>query len=229
MPCRAAQSRRRRETHQADQQRPFPPDQVGQAPARQQQSTERQGVGGHHPLPVAVREAKRDLRVGQRDVDHRRVENDHQLHQRQHREDPPAAFRHGIARGGVRGGAGRMGGGVPHGEGRGRWREPALRGRGMRRPPPRVVPAVAVRGPGGWGLVLLRRLMVSRLREPALVRHAGSLTVFRRHLSMTYVSKRPAGRTGDVAERAAFGIGRPDEESARVVVPPWTPPVGYRP
>jgi hypothetical protein len=57
----------------------FAAEQVGQPAAQQQQATEGEAVGGHHPLPVGGGEPQGRLRRGQRDVHDRRVERDHQL------------------------------------------------------------------------------------------------------------------------------------------------------
>ena len=54
------------------------------------QAAERERVRGHHPLAARRREAKRLLRRGQRDVDDRRIEHDHQLRDTDHREHRPA-------------------------------------------------------------------------------------------------------------------------------------------
>ena len=58
--------------------------------AHQQQATEGQGVGRHHPLPVAVREPQRTLGRRQRDVHDRGIQHHHQLGDSYHDQDQPA-------------------------------------------------------------------------------------------------------------------------------------------
>src|SRR6266487_2717701 len=53
-----------RESGKARDQGPLPAEQVGDLAAEQQQASEREGVGGHYPLPVAVAEVEGGLRRG---------------------------------------------------------------------------------------------------------------------------------------------------------------------
>src|ERR1700712_4192938 len=62
----------------------------GAPPAEQEQRAEGQRVGGDDPLARAFGEAERFLGRGQRDVDDRRVEHDHQLGDREDDQDEPA-------------------------------------------------------------------------------------------------------------------------------------------
>ena len=78
------------EAEQADQERHLPAEQVGQPPAEQEQAAERQGVRGHHPLPVHRGEVQRTLRGRQGDVHHRDVQDDHELREADDAEDEPA-------------------------------------------------------------------------------------------------------------------------------------------
>ena len=86
-------------TAEADQpadERPLAPEQVAELAAQQQQAAERQRVRGDDPLPVVGGEMQRALRRGQRDVHDRRVEHDHQLRDRQQRQDRPPVGRRGM-------------------------------------------------------------------------------------------------------------------------------------
>ncbi len=78
------------EAGQRDDQDLLAADVVGDPAAQQQQGAERQRVGGDHPLPVGVGDAQRRLRLGQGDVHDGRVEDDHQLRERDDGERQPA-------------------------------------------------------------------------------------------------------------------------------------------
>src|SRR6266496_1818565 len=78
-----------RESSKARDQGPLPAEQVGDLAAEQQQASEREGVGGHDPLPVAVAEVEGGLRRGEGDVHDGHVENDCQLSDGGEAEDPP--------------------------------------------------------------------------------------------------------------------------------------------
>ena len=85
------QQRREREHDHAGQEDPLAPDQVAGAPAEQQEAAEHQRVAVDHPLQVGGREAEVALDRGQRDVDDRRVEDDHELREADEHEHEPAA------------------------------------------------------------------------------------------------------------------------------------------
>ncbi len=87
--CRAAESRRGAESDGARDEQPLAAEQITDPPTGEQQAAERERVRGHDPLPAVVGEMQRLLRRGQRDVDHRNVEHDHQLRDPEDREDPP--------------------------------------------------------------------------------------------------------------------------------------------
>jgi hypothetical protein len=70
-------------------ERPLAPEQVRDPPAQEQQTAERQCIRGHDPLPVGVRAMQRTLRRGQRDIHNRDVQDDHQLRDRENRQDRP--------------------------------------------------------------------------------------------------------------------------------------------
>ena len=86
----AADGRGDGEAGQRDDQDLLAADIVGDPAAEQQQRTERQGIGGHHPLPVGVGDAQRGLRLRQRDVHDGRVQDDHQLREGDDRQREPA-------------------------------------------------------------------------------------------------------------------------------------------
>jgi hypothetical protein len=93
---RAAEGGRTGEPEQAGDERPFAPEEVGDAPADQQQAAECQRVGRDHPLSVVVGEAQLALGGGKRDVHDRHVEDDHQLGYPDHGKDQPAAVSAGF-------------------------------------------------------------------------------------------------------------------------------------
>ena len=86
------------EAGQRDDQDLLTADVVGNPAAQQQQRTERQRVGGDHPLPIGVRDAQRFLRLRQRDVHDGRVQDDHQLGDRDDGQGDPALRVERIAR-----------------------------------------------------------------------------------------------------------------------------------
>ena len=88
---RAADYRRGGESDRAGDKQPLAAEQIAEPPTGEQQAAERQRVRGHDPLAAVVGEMQRLLCRGQRDVDHRNVEHDHQLRDPEDREDPPAA------------------------------------------------------------------------------------------------------------------------------------------
>jgi hypothetical protein len=85
-----AGERRGGEHGQASEENSSPADQVAEAAREQQQPTERDQVGVHHPRQVALREAEVVLDRGQRDVHDRRVEDDHEHPQAKHVQGHPA-------------------------------------------------------------------------------------------------------------------------------------------
>ncbi len=87
----AADRRGGGEPEQADDEDALATEDVADAPAEQQQRAEREGIGRDHPLAIVVGEAEIGLGGGEGDVDDRHVEDDHQLRDPDHAEDPPAA------------------------------------------------------------------------------------------------------------------------------------------
>jgi hypothetical protein len=86
----AAQQRGDGEEAQAgDEHRP-PAEAVGQRSGRQQECGERQRIGVDDPLQVLERRAEVLLDVGQRDVDDRHVEQQHERRDADGAERPPA-------------------------------------------------------------------------------------------------------------------------------------------
>ena len=88
---RAADGRCGGEAQRAGQEHVPAADQVAQPPAEQQQAAEREGVGGHHPLPVHDAEAQGLLGGGQCDVHDRGVKNDHELGEADGAQNEPSA------------------------------------------------------------------------------------------------------------------------------------------
>ena len=74
----AAEQRREREDGDADQEHATAAEEVGGAPAEQQEAAEGDGVGRQHPLQVLRREVEVGLDRRQRDVDDRDVEDGHE-------------------------------------------------------------------------------------------------------------------------------------------------------
>ena len=70
---------------------PPPPEQVGRAPAEQQEAAERDRVRDEHPLQRVLRHVQRRLDRRQRDVDDRDVEHRHEERDADERERLPAA------------------------------------------------------------------------------------------------------------------------------------------
>ncbi len=77
-----AERRRERETRKTDVESVAPSPEITEASTEQEQRPEGQRVRGDDPLAVAGREVQVGLGPGQGDVDHRRVEQDHQLGER---------------------------------------------------------------------------------------------------------------------------------------------------
>ena len=68
-------------------EKPPPPEPVGEAPAEQKEPAEHQRVGVQHPGEALLREADVDLDGRQRDVDNGRIEDDHELRDRDEGQD----------------------------------------------------------------------------------------------------------------------------------------------
>ncbi len=79
------------------QEHPSPTDQVAEPSGQQQQAAEGDQVGVHDPGQRGAREVKLFLDRGQRDVDHRHVEHDHQHPRRTARTAPPSASGSSVA------------------------------------------------------------------------------------------------------------------------------------
>ena len=73
------------------EQRAASPVPVSDAPGREEQAREHQGVGVHHPLHLGSREAETSDEGGDGDIEHRVVEGDHEQAQAQDGEDRPPA------------------------------------------------------------------------------------------------------------------------------------------
>lgn len=94
----AAERGGQREADQTDDEGALAPPEVGDPAAEEEKSTEGEGVGGDDPLLVAVGYAEVGLGGGQRDVHDGRVEDDHQLGERDEGQGFPATR---IGKGGV--------------------------------------------------------------------------------------------------------------------------------
>ena len=79
-----------REDRDAREEQPAPAEQVARAAAEQQEAAEHERVGVDDPLEVGGAEPEVGLDRRQRDVDHRRVEHDHELGEADDDEDDPA-------------------------------------------------------------------------------------------------------------------------------------------
>ena len=88
----AREQRAEREDDDADEEHAPAAEQVGRAPAEQQEAAEDERVGADHPLEVLLREAEVDLDRGQGDVHDRDVEDDHELHDAEERQRQPLAL-----------------------------------------------------------------------------------------------------------------------------------------
>ena len=91
------QQRGGREDRDAREEEPAAAEQVARAAAEQQEAAEHERVGVDDPLEVRGAEPEVGLDRRQRDVDHRRVEHDHELREADDDEDDPAVAL-GIAR-----------------------------------------------------------------------------------------------------------------------------------
>ena len=78
------------EADQSDDEGPLASDHVADTATEEEQAAEGQGVGGDDPLAIGVGEVQIVLSRGEGDVDDGAVENDHQLGDPQHGEDPPS-------------------------------------------------------------------------------------------------------------------------------------------
>jgi hypothetical protein len=79
----ATGQRSEREHDQPDHEHAPAAEQVGETPAEQKEAAEREGVGVHDPREVVAREVQVGADRGERDVDDRRVDHDHELRHRQ--------------------------------------------------------------------------------------------------------------------------------------------------
>ena len=91
----AAESGGEGEPGQARDEDPFAAEHVADPAAQQQQAAESQGVGRHHPLPVAVGKAQRTLSGRQRDVHDGGIQDHHELRHGDHDQDQPAPLHGG--------------------------------------------------------------------------------------------------------------------------------------
>ena len=89
--ARAAEERADGEDDEADHEHTPPAEEVGEAPAEEEEASEDERVGGDHPLQVLLREPEVGLDRGQRDVDDRDVEHDHELHHAEQQQRDPLA------------------------------------------------------------------------------------------------------------------------------------------
>jgi hypothetical protein len=85
------QQRREAEDRDAGEEQPAAPEQVTGAAAEQQEAAEHERIAVDHPLQVRGAEPEVGLDRRQRDVHHRRVEDDHELREADDDEDEPAA------------------------------------------------------------------------------------------------------------------------------------------
>ncbi len=92
VPRQAACGRGQREHDQPGHEHAPAPEQVSQRAGRQQERGERERVGVDHPLQVGERGMQRALDVGQRDVDDRDVEQQHEDRHRDGDQGPPLAL-----------------------------------------------------------------------------------------------------------------------------------------
>ena len=97
----------REDRHAGDEHRPAT-EEVGEAPAEQQEAAEREAVADDHPLQIGLAGAEVGLDRRQRDVHDRQVEDDHELGPAHQREDERGSGGSGSGRHGgcsvVRGG-----------------------------------------------------------------------------------------------------------------------------
>jgi hypothetical protein len=70
--------RRRQQPYESQDEDAFPPEQVSDTPAEQQQSSKGQGVSRHYPGAIGISYTEIGLGSRQRDIDDRDVEYDHQ-------------------------------------------------------------------------------------------------------------------------------------------------------
>ena len=93
-----ADQRGEREDGEADGEHLAPAVDVAQDAGGQQERGQGQGVGVDHPLEVGEGRVQRPLDVGQRDVDHRDVEQQHEHRRADGDQGPPLAFERGHLR-----------------------------------------------------------------------------------------------------------------------------------
>src|SRR5215471_2502710 len=78
-----------REQGEPGEQHPTPAEQVGGPPAEQQEATQHQAICDHHPLQIGLIQTEILLDRRQRDVHHRKIENDHELDPAHENENHP--------------------------------------------------------------------------------------------------------------------------------------------
>jgi hypothetical protein len=83
-------SPQRSEPNEAAHEDAPPAEDVGEAPAQQEEAAEDERVGADHPLEVLLGEAEVGLDRRERDVHDRDVEHDHELDGAEQRERPPS-------------------------------------------------------------------------------------------------------------------------------------------
>jgi hypothetical protein len=88
----AAEQRRDREESEADREHELAAEQVGQRPSGEQQRGERQRIGVDHPLDVGEARVQVGGDLGQRDVDDRDVEQQHERRHADDHERPPLSL-----------------------------------------------------------------------------------------------------------------------------------------
>ena len=89
-PGEPVEQRTDREDHEACDEEPAAPEQVGEPAAEQERAAEEDRVGGDHPLQALLAEVQVGLDRGQCDVDDRNVQDDHELGGDDDRESEPA-------------------------------------------------------------------------------------------------------------------------------------------
>jgi hypothetical protein len=87
-----AQQRGTGEQHEADEEDLLPPGEVAGPAAEEEEAAEQQRVRVHDPLQVGLGHVEIFLDRRQRNVDDRRVEDDHELRQADEDEDEPGIY-----------------------------------------------------------------------------------------------------------------------------------------
>ena len=89
--AKSGKERGEREHDEPGEKDPPAPEQVGRAPAEEQEAPEHERVGADDPLQVLLRESEVDLDRGQRHVHDCDVQDDHELHDAEKPQRPPFA------------------------------------------------------------------------------------------------------------------------------------------